>query len=189
MAAKKKSSPKKQPALKIAELSIDGQHALQPVIAQPQPEVLLALEAGIKKALPIANGELKDSLEGGQTFRNMEIVVKLSVGEMVLGHDTTRIPTASIPLLASLALVLKRSGFQREQSMEILRQAMKDALTLDQKAADTLMEELGVKEAETQLKEEVIKNLPKTQVKKSITIKNSSLQIISAFFSVEGGQK
>lgn len=44
------------------------------------------------------------------------------------GEDETYVPTVSIPLKATMALLLHKAGFQRDQAAALLTAAMTDAL-------------------------------------------------------------
>jgi len=146
------------------------------------PELNLAIEAGLKKALAGHNktaGNPRDAAAPDQDLGNMDISLTLSVEGMTIGHDTDKTPTCSIPMLAAMALLVKRMGFQRDKAIETLKDVMQEALEIggDKKAKDALMAEMGVAEAEKLVKEEVIATLPRSPVKKTVKVKAASLVV------------
>ena len=148
-----------------------------------KPEILLAVQEGTKAAMKqVAKtaGDLRDASEPDQVLKNVVIDLQLELDEVKIGHDTDKAPTVSIPLLASLALFIRRSGFQRDNAMELIREAMTEALTLDKKAEKALLAETGVAECVKTLKDEVIDRLPRTRVKKSVRVKGATLTVKSA---------
>jgi hypothetical protein len=86
-------------------------------------------------------------------------------GSVKVGPDTVKAPTCSIPLLATMGLLVKKLGIQRDKALKTIREAMLEALALDKDAAAQLERESGVLDAERAIKEQVIANLPKTPVK------------------------
>ena len=68
-------------------------------------------------------------LTPGKTEIN-EVITLHVQGTLRRGEDSYYTPTVSIPLKATLALLLSRMGFQREKAGEILVQCMTEALTL-----------------------------------------------------------
>ena len=54
------------------------------------------------------------------------------------GEDYTTPPTVSIPLKATLALMLAKMGFQREAASELLVEAMQEALAAETLGADSI---------------------------------------------------
>jgi len=144
------------------------------------PEILLALEAGVGQTLKDivkSSGDIKDRTAPNQSFRNVTINLVLTLDEVLIGADTDKTPTSSIPLLAVMALLVKRMGFQRDQALATLKEVMLQALALDKGATDALLEEAGVAEAETLVKNEVIAKLPRTKVKKAVRVKGASLTV------------
>ena len=59
-----------------------------------------------------------------------EVITLHVQGTLRRGEDSYYTPTVSIPLKATLALLLSRMGFQREKAGEILVQCMTEALAL-----------------------------------------------------------
>jgi len=145
------------------------------------PEIGLALETGLKDALKSLLGkeELRDQVEPNQTLRGISIKMQLDIESLSFGHDTDKAPTASIPILPTLALMVRRMGLQRDAALSLLREIMTEALTLDKKAADALLAEAGVEDAMEMIKAEVIAKLPRTKVCKTVKAKGAALQITS----------
>ena len=143
------------------------------------PEIGLALEVGLKDAIKTLLGkeELRDRVAPNQTLRGIKVDLTLEIDTLTFGHDTDKAPTCSIPLLATMALLVKRMGFQREAALALLTEVMTEALTMDEKAADTLMADQGVKDAEKMVKEQVISKLPRTAVSKTVKAKGATLTV------------
>ncbi|MFA6235396.1 MAG: hypothetical protein WC824_14565 [Bacteroidota bacterium] len=140
------------------------------------PEVRLAIEVGVKealKALEKAEGDPRDGATPDRTTKGLVINMTLEVDEVIVGHDTDKTPTCSIPLLPVLALLVKRLGATREATLSLLKDVMQEALDLekDKSATERLMQEAGVIEAEQEIKEKVIGTLTRTPVKKTIKVK------------------
>ena len=147
------------------------------------PEIRLAIEAGIKDALKkVAKtaGDARDGADPDQTVEGLVINMTLEIDQLKIGHDTDRAPTASIPLLPTLALLIKRMGATREAAMEMMTEVMDEALTLDKDATTALLEEQGVADAQAAIKKKVIGKLPRTKVKKMAKVKGVKLTISGA---------
>lgn len=72
-------------------------------------------------------GKLKGNISVG-THQIDEYVTLHVSGEVKKFEDETYVPTASVPLKATLAIMLHLMGFQREKAVEILVKAMEMAL-------------------------------------------------------------
>ena len=146
------------------------------------PELRLAIETGIKDALKkVAKtaGDARDGAPSDVTMKDIVIDMRLALTEMNIGHDTDKAPTASIPLLPCLALMVKRMGATREAALQTLKEVMEQALALDKDASESLLKEAGVAEAEELVVNRVISQLPRTKVKKSVTVKGAELTVNS----------
>jgi len=144
------------------------------------PEIRLAIEAGIKDALKNlekAAGDARDAAKPDQTLKEVSVHLRLDIAEVSIGHDTDKSPTTSIPLLPTLALMVKRLGVDRDAALKTLKEVMEEALTLDRDATDALLKEAGVAEAEEAIKTKVISTLPRTPVKKSIKTKGATILV------------
>jgi hypothetical protein len=89
-------------------------------------------------------------------------------GEFKLSQDTMKKSTVSIPLLAVLGLMVKRSGATREATIKMLADVIGEALSLDKDASKKLMEETGVKDAIDRVKTDLVDKLPLTHVQGSV---------------------
>lgn len=143
------------------------------------PELALAIETGVKEGLKILMGkeDPRDKVAPDQVMKGLVVNLTLEVGELQIGHDTDRAPTCSIPMLPVLGLLVKRMGFQRDKALTLLREVMTEALTMDKKAAEAILIEEGVEEAEQAVKNEVIARLPRTRVAKAIKAKGATLTV------------
>lgn len=144
------------------------------------PELALALETGVKEALKTAFGkeeDPRDLVAPDSKIEGLTLNVTLSMTELTFGHDTDKMPTCSIPLLPTLALMIRRMGATREAALETLREVMTEALTLDKDATESLLQESGVADAEKAIKEQVIAKLPRTPVRKTVKAKGVSLEV------------
>lgn len=115
-----------------------------------QNALLVAIAKSIETN-PLAPG--RHEVHGKITFQVDGFITK--------GNDTEYTPTVDIPLLATLALVLEKSGFTREYSKSLLTQAMQEAIVLGQQGSEAIKER--VKDIETAMAEvrEVTNALPK----------------------------
>lgn len=61
---------------------------------------------------------------------DVEGELRLSVRARVRrGKDTTRKPTANIPLLPTMAILLKRAGFKRAKALRLIEECVTEAVT------------------------------------------------------------
>ena len=145
------------------------------------PEMALALEAGINTALKdfmkSIEGDPRTKVASDQTLKGIKLDLTLEIGQLKIGHDSDRAPTASIPLLPTLALLVKKMGFQRDKALVMIREAMTEAINMDKKAAKALLTEEGVAEAEQMVKDEVISQLPRTPVNKPVKATDCTLTV------------
>lgn len=140
------------------------------------PTIQVALNRALKN---VVDAEARSEVGPG-VHRDIEVSLTVKVGEMRIAQDTDKAPTASIPVKAALALMLKRMGFQREEAMETLKEVMEQALSFDKSAEKELMAELGVADIEKELKERVLSKLPRTPVKGKVDVKDVDVVIHSA---------
>ena len=89
------------------------------------------ITAAIKKLTEALKGT---KIEPGVHDVDGQVVVTVH-GTVNKGDDVAYVPTADIPLLSTLALVLEKSGFQRERSKLLLIEAMQEALAVDTAAS------------------------------------------------------
>ena len=144
------------------------------------PELALAIERGVEEALKAyakTQGDPRDLAAPDQKVEGLVINLTLEVGEMSIGHDTDKTPTTSIPMLPTLALLVKRMGATREAALTMLKEVMTEALSLGKDASAMLLLESGVAETEKAIKDEVIATLPRSPVKKTVKVKDTTLTI------------
>ncbi len=94
------------------------------------------------------------------TYRVEPFTVEIS-GEIRVGAAYDATPTASIPLIPTLALAVRRMGIQREPFLAKLREIMTEVLTATDEERTTMVADLGVAEFEEMLKRQVLSQLPK----------------------------
>ncbi len=148
------------------------------------PEILLTLEAGIKNALKTKTreaglGDLRDAVTPDTTFKGLVLDFQLEVESVSFGHDGDKAPTCSIPMLAAMALLVRRMGVTRDGAMDVLLKVMREALSLGKNASKKLLEETGVAEAQKTIKDEVIAKLPRSPVRKSVKVSGVKLHVKS----------
>lgn len=79
---------------------------------------------------------------------NIDEIVSIRVqGTITKGADVPYTPTVDIPMLATLAIVLEKAGFQRENAKKLLVEAMQEALAIGEQAAGSVADR--VKDIET----------------------------------------
>jgi hypothetical protein len=149
--------------------------------ANIDPKIALALITAIKKGV---DAETARAETNPGVYRDIRLDLTVEVAEMRVAPDTDKTPTSSIPLLPTLALLLKRMGVQREDALEVLRDVMKQALEMGKDAAKQLLEETGVAEMEERLRQEVIEKLPRVPVKGAVTVKPEDVVVTLKSMSI-----
>lgn len=139
------------------------------------PLFSVALQHALKNGL---NAKAREEVGPG-VHSDIELTLTVRVGEMRVAEDTDKAPTCSIPMLAAMALLVKRMGFQREKAFEVLQEVMTEAIKLGKDASSTLLAETGVADAEKAIKTEVIAKLPRTPVKGAVKVSNVEVDIKS----------
>lgn len=137
--------------------------------AQISPIFATALAHAMKKGVDATTA--RDELEPG-VYRDIKIELVVSIKEMRVAPDTDKAPTSSIPMIAALALLVRRMGLQRDDALKTLREVMQEAIALKSDASSTLLAETGVAEAEEMIRSEVIAKLPRTPVKGMIKVED-----------------
>ena len=146
------------------------------------PELALALDGAIAAAIKEQFGkeDPRSKVLPDQEIKDLTITCTVEIGSLSIGHDTDKTPTASIPHLTVLALLVKRMGATRDAALTMIRETMEQALTLNKSAAKLLLQEIGVADAEREIKEKVIAKLPRTAVKKTVKVSNVRLTLTGA---------
>jgi hypothetical protein len=70
------------------------------------------------------------------------VVTLLILGDVTKDRDSEYTPTADIPLLPTIALLLQRAGFTRDRSMQLLIECASEALAAGGKVGDAIAERL-----------------------------------------------
>lgn len=142
--------------------------------ANISPTYALAIQQAVKKGLDaeVARAEIEPGV-----YKSIKANLTIEVDEMRVAPDTDRAPTASIPLLPTCALLLKRMGVQREEALDILKDVMTQALDMGKDATQSLLSETGVAEMEKRLKDEVINKLPRVPTKGAVTVKPGHVRV------------
>ena len=143
--------------------------------ANIDPRFALALVQAAKKGLD-ADAARSETEPG--VYRDITMTVEIMVDEMRVGNDTDKAPTASIPLLPTCALLLKRMGIQREEALDVLKDVMTEALDLGKDATKTLLADTGVADMQKRLKEEVIDKLPRVPVKGAVRVDKDAVHVV-----------
>jgi len=94
---------------------------------------------------------------------HVDFTVRIT-GDMGRAEDTDKASTCSIPLLATVAVLLRNMGCTRDAAVAKITEAMQDAMAMDRKAQKTLLADMGVAQAEADFKAEVVAKLPRTDV-------------------------
>lgn len=137
--------------------------------AQISPIFATALAHAMKKGVDASNA--RDELKPG-VYRDIKIELAIHVKEMRVAPDTDKAPTSSIPMVAAMALLVRRMGLQRDDALRTLREVMQEALALKGDASSKLLAETGVLEAEEMIRSEVIAKLPRTPVKGAVKVED-----------------
>jgi hypothetical protein len=108
-----------------------------------------------------------------------EILTLEVKGTVKKAEDYERTPTVSIPLKATLALVLEKSGITRDRSMAILVEAMNEALQAQEQGEEYVKDMIrNVVEAENRV-QNMLGQLDKVTVSGSKTIKENVTEIVN----------
>jgi hypothetical protein len=150
--------------------------------ASISPQFALAILQAAKKGI---DAKVAREETGPGVYRNIVMDVHIEVDEMRVAPDTDRAPTASIPLLPTCALLLKRMGVQRDQALEVLKDVMTQALDMGKDATKSLLEETGVADMEKRLKEEVINKLPRVETKGAVKVDKDAVRVTLQSMSMD----
>lgn len=77
----------------------------------------------------------------GEHLVDMTVSIK---GKLTIGEDYESTPTTSIPLKETMALLLKRMGFQRDTAIVILKEVFKEALIIKGKGKGALTDNADI---------------------------------------------
>ena len=95
---------------------------------------------------------------------DVDVTVRVQ-GTLKVGKDYTRPPTVSIPVKEVLALFVARSGCTREDSIDLLRSCLTDAIAAKGKGKGAIVDTGAVDEVFEAQVAALIASLPETPVK------------------------
>jgi hypothetical protein len=99
----------------------------------------------MENTLVIALAKLLDKqiadLKPGQYRIDQTVTLRIAA-EIKRSEDTTYVPTTSVPLKMTLAILLDRMGFQRDKAMEMLVSCMDAAIQAEQSASKVMEEHI-----------------------------------------------
>lgn len=124
----------------------------------------------------ISAGDAREGLTPG-TY-NIDTTVNIK-GTLTVGEDYMTTPTANIPILPVLGLLIQRMGFQREKAMQIIVDAINESI--DNKDSTVKMNlENDVKEIEKAIevvKKGITEKLTKVKANGKVTTKLTTTQL------------
>jgi hypothetical protein len=135
--------------------------------ANVEPIYLVAAAHGLKKGLDekAARNDL-----GPGVHKNVELDLHVKIDELRIAADTDKAPTASIPLLPAMALLLQRfQPSDRQKAVGVLKEVMEQAIKLSKDDSKQLLAASGVEEAQKIIKEQIIASMDRTPVKGKVT--------------------
>ena len=134
--------------------------------ANVDPLFLVAATHALKKGLDASAA--RNDLESG-VHTNIELDLHIKIDELRIAPDTDKAPTASIPMLPTLALLLQRFvPKDRDKALQVLKEVMEKAIALTKEDSKELLDELGIKDAEKAIKEQIIATMGRVPVKGAV---------------------
>jgi len=95
--------------------------------------------------------------------------------------DTAASPTVSIPLIPTLALFWEKSGITRDAALNLLREAITEAIELNGSTDGKIAERMNdVQKAVEAIRKDLLAKLPKSPRAGSVITKNISVEVVSA---------
>jgi hypothetical protein len=138
--------------------------------------------AMLAKKLGDTAKKTRNTLPAGE-YKVDEIVTLKLDGTVKVSADGDKAPTCSIPMLAAMALLVRRMGIQREAALDMLSEVMREALALTKDGAAgeavsaKLLADSGVADALEQIQTDVVANLPKTPVKGQVRVDGTACAV------------
>lgn len=133
------------------------------------------MDATTKALLGKAFKSEKLDLDAGRHYFDEEVVVRIN-GSVEKHGDQMIAPTVSIPLVATLALFWEKSGITRGAALNLLKEAITEAMTASVNEDASIKERIGdVETAIKAVKEELISKLPK--MKRSGRVVTKDLEV------------
>lgn len=136
------------------------------------PVVLAALTKGVAKTAE------KNGVPVGEHSVDATITLRV-LGSITKSMDTTYTPTADIPLLPTMALLLSRAGFTREGSVKVLTECMLASMRAGTDPADEIADRVKDIEAAMESVRKVIEALP-VKVRAGAVRANVTVEVLSA---------
>ena len=99
-------------------------------------------------------------------------------GTVKKGADCEYTPTVSVPLKATVALLLNKMGFQRDRAAELLVEAMTEALEWERLGEETIVERLADVDAAMERVQQITAQIPK-QVRKGATSVKGTVEVVA----------
>lgn len=124
----------------------------------------------------ISAGDARDIVKPG-TY-NIDTTVNIK-GTITVGEDYMTTPTANIPILPVMALLVQRMGFQREKAMKIIVDAINESIAdKDTTVLDNLQKDTAEIEAAIEVvRKGIINKLAKVKANGKVTHKLTTTQI------------
>ena len=131
------------------------------------------------KAIPAAAAaKARRGLAPGR--HEIDVTVRLR-GELLVGEDTDKTPTASVPLLETLALFVHYSGITGGHATALLKRAMTDALAAGNSGVGAVADALPVvRRVQEEVVRPMLDALPRTRVAGQVRAKLDVQEVAAA---------
>jgi hypothetical protein len=117
-------------------------------------------------------------LEPGKHFFDEEFVVRIS-GSVEQRPDELVAPTVSIPLIPALALFWEKAGIARGPALEMLKQALLEAMDKGSKEDPNIQDRMKDVEAATKaIRQDLIAKLPPMKRSGKLLLKDLDVEIV-----------
>jgi hypothetical protein len=117
-------------------------------------------------------------LEPGKHFFDEEFVVRVS-GSVEQRPDELVAPTVSIPLIPALALFWEKAGIARGPALEMLKQALLEAMDKGTKEDPNIQDRMKDVEAATKaIRQDLIAKLPPMKRSGKLLLKDLDVEIV-----------
>jgi len=118
------------------------------------------MEAIIAMAIEAKIGELASgSIPVGKHTLDQVVILRLT-GEVSKSADSEYTPTTSIPLKATMAILLEKCGITREAAADMLIEAMTEALECETEPEDSIVDRIKDLEKAEKRVQEITRALP-----------------------------
>ena len=119
-------------------------------------------------------------LEPGRHYFDETVTVRV-IGSVEKQGDQLVAPTASIPLVATLALFWEKAGIARDHALRMLREAITEAMVEGADKGDQIQARIkDVDSAVKAVKDELIAKLPKVKRAGRVVTKDLRIEVILA---------